>query len=52
MFLIPFNKPFSTGNEWAYIQDATIEGKLAADGKYTRKCQSFFEKNMALKKPS
>lgn len=50
MFLIPFNKPFSTGNEWAYIQDATKEGKLAADGKYTRKCQSFFEKRYGFKK--
>tara|TARA_R110002050_G_scaffold78064_5_gene166678 strand:- start:4936 stop:6069 length:1134 start_codon:yes stop_codon:yes gene_type:complete len=41
---IPFNSPYSTGNEWHYIQDAYKEGKLAADGKYTSKCQEFFEK--------
>jgi len=44
MLTIPFNSPFSTGNEWKYIQDACKEGKLAADGKYTNKCQLFFEK--------
>ncbi|EPR65844.1 dTDP-4-amino-4,6-dideoxygalactose transaminase [Cyclobacterium qasimii] len=44
MLSIPFNSPFSTGNEWQYIQDACKEGKLAADGKYTNKCQQFFEK--------
>ncbi|GAB3010749.1 dTDP-4-amino-4,6-dideoxygalactose transaminase [Cyclobacterium sediminis] len=50
MFLIPFNKPSITGKEWAYIQDASKEGRLAADGKYTRKCQLFLEKRYGFKK--
>lgn len=44
MYEIPFNRPYQTGNEWAYIQDAINEGKLSGNGKYTRKCQRFFEK--------
>lgn len=50
MYSIPFNKAYTTGKEWAYIQDASKERKLAADGKYTRKCQSFFENRYGFKK--
>ena len=40
---IPFNKPFLTGNELVYIEDAVKSGKLSGNGKYTKKCQHFFE---------
>ncbi len=39
--MIPFNKPFLTGNEIAYIQDAVASGKISGNGKYTNLCQDF-----------
>lgn len=41
--MIPFNKPYCTGNEVKYIEDAIKNGKLSGDGKYTKKCSSLFE---------
>lgn len=41
--LIPFNKPFLTGNELAYIQEAVNLGKISGNGEFTRRCQEFFE---------
>jgi dTDP-4-amino-4,6-dideoxygalactose transaminase len=50
MYSIPFNKPYTTGHEWTYIQDACEGGKLSADGKYTKKCQAFFENKYGFRK--
>lgn len=44
--MIPFNKPYSTGNEIKYISDAIKRGKIAGDGFYTKKCQEFFEEKI------
>lgn len=41
--MIPFNKPFLTGNELIYIEDAVKSGKISGDGIYTKKCHQFFE---------
>lgn len=41
--LIPFNKPYLTGKEFIYIQEAALKGKLSGDGEFTKKCQTFFE---------
>ncbi|GAB2770484.1 dTDP-4-amino-4,6-dideoxygalactose transaminase [Salinimicrobium soli] len=41
---IPFNKPYLTGNELSYVQDAVREGKISSNGKYTQLCQNFFQK--------
>lgn len=41
--MIPFNKPFFTGKELQYIQEAVVSGKLSGNGEFTRKCQRFFE---------
>lgn len=41
--MIPFNKPYLTGNETKYIEDAVSSGKISGNGKYTQKCQDFFE---------
>jgi dTDP-4-amino-4,6-dideoxygalactose transaminase len=42
MLNIPFNKPFLTGNEIKYIQNAVQEGKLSGNGVYTKRCHDFF----------
>jgi dTDP-4-amino-4,6-dideoxygalactose transaminase len=47
---IPFNKPYLTGKEIEYIQDAAATGKLSGDGIFTKKCQSFFEQQYGFKK--
>jgi len=48
--MIPFNKPFLTGNETVYIEDAVKAGKISGNGKYTVKCQNFFEQQYGFKK--
>jgi len=48
--MIPFNKPYFTGNETKYIEDAVKSGKISGNGIYTKKCQTFFEQNYDIKK--
>jgi dTDP-4-amino-4,6-dideoxygalactose transaminase len=48
--MIPFNKPYLTGKELAYINDAVGSGKISGNGKYTQKCQKFFEQNFGFGK--
>ncbi len=48
--MIPFNKPYLTGNETHYIEDAVKTGKISGNGKYTKFCQDFFEKEYGFKK--
>lgn len=48
--MIPFNKPYLTGKETQYIEDAVKSGKISGNGKYTVKCQTFFEQNYGFKK--
>lgn len=40
---IPFNKPFLTGKETSYIEDAVKSGKISGNGKYTERCQNYFQ---------
>lgn len=40
---IPFNKPYLSGKETFYIEDAVKSGKISGNGVYTQKCQKFFE---------
>jgi len=40
---IPFNKPFVTGDEFRYIQEAISDGHLSGNGQFTRKCQRWLE---------
>ncbi len=47
---IPFNKPYSTGQEIKYIEDVISHSKLSGDGIYTQKCQQFFEEKYNYKK--
>lgn len=41
---IPFNKPFLSGNETKYIEEAVHSMKISGDGMFTKKCHAFFEK--------
>lgn len=50
MIKIPFNKPFLTGNETRYIEDAVKSMKISGDGVYTKKCHTFFEEKYGFKK--
>jgi dTDP-4-amino-4,6-dideoxygalactose transaminase len=45
---VPFNKPYQTGKELVYIQNAIQRGKISGNGYYTQKCQEFFEKRYGL----
>lgn len=48
--MIPFNKPFLTGKETIYIEEAVASGKISGNGSFTKKCQDFFEKKFGFKK--
>ncbi len=48
--MIPFNKPFLTGKETEYIQQAVSSGKISGDGIFTKKCHAFFERRFGFKK--
>ena len=47
---IPFNKPYLTGNEYIYIDQAHANRKLAGDGMFTKKCHEWLENNTSAKK--
>lgn len=48
--MIPFNKPYFSGKETAYIEEAVRSGKISGDGMFTKKCQTFFEETYGFKK--
>ncbi len=48
--MIPFNKPFLTGKETLYIEQAVRSGKISGDGLFTEKCHQFFENRYGFKK--
>lgn len=47
---IPFNKPFTTGNELTYITEACRNNRLSGDGPFTQKCQATLEKTVGCHK--
>ena len=47
---IPFNKPFLTGKETKYIEQAVLSQKISGDGNYTKLCHQFFEDKYGFKK--
>lgn len=47
---IPFNKPYFTGKETHYIEDAVKKGKISGNGHYTNLCQRFFENHYGFHK--
>lgn len=40
---IPFNKPFLTGRELDYIQQAVASGKISGNGVFTGKCHAWMQ---------
>ena len=47
---IPFNRPYATGKEFEYIQQAIASGQLAGDGAFTKKCQEWLRQTTGAKK--
>ncbi len=47
---IPFNRPYLTGQETTYIEDAVASGHISGNGKYTKLCQQFFEQQFGFGK--
>ena len=47
---IPFNKPYLTGKETLFIEEAVKSGKISGNGMFTQKCQAFFEQKYGFKK--
>lgn len=47
---IPFNKPYLSGPETRYIEEAVRSGKISGDGIFTKKCHQFFEEQLGFKK--
>lgn len=48
--MIPFNKPYLSGDEFKNISTAVTAGKISGDGIFTVKCHEFFEKRYGFKK--
>ncbi|MBF9236750.1 dTDP-4-amino-4,6-dideoxygalactose transaminase [Hymenobacter sp. BT683] len=48
--MIPFNKPYFSGNETRYIEQAVRSGKLSGDGQFTQLAHSYFEQNWGFRK--
>jgi len=48
--IIPFNKPFMTGDEVTYILEAHSNGQLAGNGPFTKQCQHWLEQKTGCKK--
>jgi dTDP-4-amino-4,6-dideoxygalactose transaminase len=49
-FKIPFNKPFLSGKELEYIEQAVKIGKISGDGDFTKKSHAFFEHRYGFQK--
>lgn len=49
-YKIPFNKPYATGKEFDYIQQAINQGHLSGNGEFTKKCQTWLELNIGCHK--
>jgi dTDP-4-amino-4,6-dideoxygalactose transaminase len=47
---IPFNKPFLTGKETEYIEEALVFGKISGNGNFTKKCHAFFQERYGFRK--
>ncbi len=47
---IPFGKPFIVGKELFYIAQAVMNGSIAGDGAFTRRCQEWLEEHLGCHK--
>jgi dTDP-4-amino-4,6-dideoxygalactose transaminase len=47
---IPFNKPYLSGKETTYIEEAVRSGKISGDGLFSKRCHTFFEERFGFHK--
>lgn len=47
---IPFNRPFFSGKEFEFIQEAIASWQLSGDGMFTRKCHALLERELGIQK--
>ncbi|UOR06874.1 dTDP-4-amino-4,6-dideoxygalactose transaminase [Hymenobacter aerilatus] len=47
---IPFSKPYLSGREFQYMEQAVRSGKISGDGLFTQKCHAFFEQELGFQK--
>jgi dTDP-4-amino-4,6-dideoxygalactose transaminase len=47
---IPFNRPFFSGKEFDFIQEAITNWQLSGDGAFTKKCHALLEKELGIPK--
>ncbi len=47
---IPFNRPYFSGKEFEFIQEAIKSWHLSGDGAFTRKCHTFLESELGVNK--
>jgi dTDP-4-amino-4,6-dideoxygalactose transaminase len=47
---IPFNRPFISGKEYEFIQQAIAGWKLSGDGAFTQKCHALLERELGIHK--
>jgi dTDP-4-amino-4,6-dideoxygalactose transaminase len=47
---IPFNRPFFSGREFEYIQEAIASWQLSGDGAFTKKCHELLERELGIQK--
>ena len=42
---VPFNRPYLTGREYGFLQEAVSNGHLAGNGPFTEKCQQWLREH-------
>src|SRR3954466_1625694 len=47
---IPFNRPFASGKEFEYIQEAINKMHLSGDGAFTKKCHALLQRTLGVPK--
>lgn len=47
---IPFNKPYVSGNESAYLAQAAESGHISGNGMFTKKCHQYFSDKFGFQK--
>jgi dTDP-4-amino-4,6-dideoxygalactose transaminase len=47
---IPFNRPYLSGSEFEFIQEAIANWQISGDGAFTRKCHALLERELGVAK--
>jgi dTDP-4-amino-4,6-dideoxygalactose transaminase len=48
--MIPFNKPYCSGNELEYIKEVCHSSTMSGNGNFTKRCHTFFEQKYGFNK--